>query len=205
MTRYGRSAWQVIAVAAFVATAAVAVTLTRPEPTAVTEFTAACRVAGLDAWLGIAASAGDPGRPSGRAPGPAPGTATGVGRTAEYYALEFTNISRQACSLYGYPGVWAYTGGRQVGSPATLDTSVRPSTVTLAPGATAHAVLRYTAGSSPAGCKQVIVRELRVKLPQAGGEVLVPLTLSECPSGKPSSLSVQAVQPRAGIPGLMHE
>ena len=46
---------------------------------------------------------------------------------------------------------------------------------------------------------------VRVKLPQAGGEVLVPLTLSECPSGKPSSLSVQAVQPRAGIPGLMHE
>jgi len=201
MTRYSHSAWQVIAVAAFVATAAVAVTLTRPEPTVMTELTAACRAAGLDAWLGIAAN---PGNPS-RTPGPAPGTATGVGRSAEYYTLEFTNISRQACSLYGYPDVWAYTGGRQVGSPATLDTSVRPSTVTLAPGATAHAVLRYTAGSSPAGCQQVIVRELRVKLPQAGGEVLVPLTLSECPSGRPGSLSVQAVQPRAGIPGLMHE
>jgi hypothetical protein len=194
MTRYGRLVWQVIAVAAFAATAAVAVTLTRPQSAALTEVAAACRAAGLQARLGAA---------------PDPGVLPRINRAGSakahvYFTLEFTNISRQTCSLYGYPGVWAYSGGRQIGSPATADTSIRPSTVMLKPGATAHAVLRYTVTRrfDAAACRQVTVPELRVSAPRAGGAVLVPLTIPVCSRRGPDFLSVQAVQPRAGIPGF---
>ncbi len=190
MRRYSRPAWQVIAVAAFAGTAALAVVLTRPQPSPV----AACRTTGLDAWLGIAAG-----------PGAVPrARASGSIRSYAYYTLEFTNVSGQTCSLYGYPDVWAYTGERQIGSPATLDTSIRPSVVTLAPGATAHAVLRYTrtAGFDEAACQQVTVPDLRVYPPRASGAVLVPLTIPACSRKGPGFLSVEPVQPRAGIPGF---
>jgi hypothetical protein len=196
MRGYHRSVWQVIAIAAFAATAALSVALTRPEPVALTATAAACRSAGLDAWLGIAANPGVVPRVS----------ATGSSKTDAYYTLEFTNVSGRTCSLYGYPDVWAYIGGRQVGSPAMLDTSVRPSMVTLAPGATAHADLRYTVTASfaAATCKQVTVPELRVYPPESGGAIVVPLTIPACSRKGPDFFSVQPVQPRAGIPGFPH-
>lgn len=195
LTRYSRSGWQVLAVAAFAATAALAVTLTRPQPTTRSEGTAACRAAGLEAWLGVASD-----------PGVMPGvsSAEATTRTDVYYTLEFTNVTGQTCRLYGYPGVWAYTGGHQVGSPAATDRAVRPSMVTLSPGATAHAVLRYTVTASldAAACRQVTVPDLRVYLPEAGGAVLVPVAIPACTRKGPGFLAVQAVQPRAGIPGF---
>jgi len=197
MTGYRRSVWQVIAIAAFAATAALAVTLTRPQPIVSVAAASACRATGMYAWLGAAAASGTVRQVA---------AATEKASADAVYALEFTNISGRACSLDGYPGVWAYTGGRQIGSPASLDPSVRPSTVTLAPHATAHAVLRYTltASFSASACAQVTVRELRVYLPHAGGTLLVPLTIPACSRKGPDFLSVQAVQPRAGIPGFPH-
>jgi hypothetical protein len=59
-----------------------------------------------------------------------------------YYPLEFTNLGSYACSMYGNPGVSAINGnGQQLGAPATW--SGTRQTVTLAPGATAHATLAY--------------------------------------------------------------
>jgi Protein of unknown function (DUF4232) len=223
MRGYSRTAWQVVAVAAFAATAALSVVLTRPQPASLAEVVAACRAAGLDAWLGVAAGPGAAAGPRTAADAGAAGsriaadagaaTSSRAGplmradtpaRASVNYTLEFTNVSRQACSLYGYPGVSAYTGQRQVGNPATLDTSVRPIMVTLAPGATAHAVLRYirTASLDAAACQQVTVPELRVYPPRAGGAVLVPLTIPACSRKGPNFLSVEPVQPRAGIPGF---
>src|SRR5579859_5374258 len=126
MSRYMRAAWQVVAVAAFAGTAAVAIVLTRPPPASVIG-SAACQPAGLAAWLGVG-----------------PDDSSTAGPESIFYTLEFTNVSGQTCSLYGYPQVLAYAGGHQIGSSATTDTSVRPSMVKLAPDATAHAVLRYT-------------------------------------------------------------
>jgi hypothetical protein len=196
MKSYRRSAWQVIAVAAFAVTAALSVVLTRPQPAALTTAAAACRAGGLAAWLGTAA---DPGVvPRVDVPGPA--------KIDVYYTLEFTNVSSRTCSLYGYPDVSAYLGGRQVGGPAMLDTSVRPSTVTLAPRATAHAVLRYTGTASlaAAACKQVTVTQLRIYPPGSSGATFVPFTIPVCSREGPDFLSVQAVQPRAGVPGFPH-
>jgi hypothetical protein len=60
------------------------------------------------------------------------------------YTLKFTNLSGHACTLYGYPGVWAVTlTGRPIGSPVTGGT-IKPAMVTLANGATATATLQIT-------------------------------------------------------------
>ncbi len=208
MTLYRRSAWQAVAVAAFAATAALAITLTRPQQVALTESASACRVAALRTWLGISAGAAG-------AVDPAVGIAdtgvvprvssTGPTKTDVYYTIEFTNVSAHACSLYGYPWVWAYAGGHQIGSPAELDTSIRPSTVMLAPRETAHAVLHFSIAAvfRTASCHEVTAPELSIYPPDTGGALLIPVPpLPACSRKGADYLSVQPVQPRAGIPGF---
>jgi hypothetical protein len=155
-----------------------------------------CSTSGLEAWLGAAGS--------GRA-GP-----SGASTAREtYYTLEFTNVSNRACRLYGYPEVSAYrdspvpggvTGG-PIGGTAARDTSVRPKPVMLAPGATAHAVLRITAAARPAGCAEVTAEELRITLPRQIRPSFVPAHIPVCSKRGHVSLSVQAIQARPGIPG----
>jgi Protein of unknown function (DUF4232) len=208
MTRYGHIGWRVIAVVAFAGTAALAVTLTRVpargEHAALSSslIESPCATSGLEAWLGLGTT------------GPAP-----VTRTRDHlqaadsadYTLEFTNVSAHACSLYGYPRVSAYAGsqlaGTQIGSAAIRDTSIRPQPVVLAPGQTAHSVLRVTGTGrfQPTACAQVTAPELRVILPGRGTRTrptFVPIHLSACSKKGPEFLSVQAIQPRPGIPGF---
>jgi hypothetical protein len=211
MTRYGQIGWRVAAVAAFAGTAALAIILTRAPVRSDATLssvvaTQACPTSGLQAWLGLA-SAGAGGT---AAPGTVAGT-TGMRASAgTYYALEFTNVSHRACSLYGYPEVSAYADGRagggrvtgaQIGGAAIRDTSVRPRTVTLAPGATAHAVLRVIVRARPAGCTKVTAEELRVTLPHQGRSAYVPADIPVCSGKGHASLSVQAIQARPGVPG----
>ena len=185
MTRYGQIGWRMAAVVAFVGTAALAVTLTRApirsDAALSSEVTGpACPTSGLDAWLGLA--------------------------RGRYYTLEFTNVSHHACSLYGYPEVSVYMDSRapgsQIGSTAIRDTSVRPKPVMLAPGATAHSVLRVvvTGDTKPAGCAQVTADELRVTLPHQGRSAFVPVHIPVCSAKGHPSLSVQAIQARPGVP-----
>jgi hypothetical protein len=62
----------------------------------------------------------------------------------EYFPLEFTNISKSACTLNGYPGVFAITASnKQLGPAATKNSSSKATTVRLAVGATASAMLGY--------------------------------------------------------------
>jgi len=200
MTTYGRIGWRIAAVAAFVGTAALAVILSRvPARSGAalsSELTSrACATSGLEEKLGLGTPAG-----------------TGMLHTVGiYYTLEFTNISDRVCSLEGYPEVSAYAGSQAAGGPASgqiggvaiRDTSVRPEPVTLAPGATAHSVLRVmTAGPVPArGCAQVTTEELRVILPREDSPAFVPVHIPVCSGRGRASLSVQAIQARAGIPG----
>ena len=197
MTRYGQIGWRMAAVAAFVGTAALAVVLTRAPVRGDTALSSdasgrVCATSGLEARLGAADADGSGG--------------AGIHRVnGTYYTLEFTNVSHRACRLYGYPQVSAYrdspvTGG-QIGSAAIRDTTVRPKPVTLAPGATAHAVLRVTAASQPASCALVTAEELRVTLPSQGRPEFVPVHIPVCSKKGHVSLSVQAVQARPGVPG----
>lgn len=124
----------------------------------------------------------------------------GGGATAgsTYYPLEFTNATHTTCTLYGYPGVSAWgLGGKQVG-PAATRSGGPVATVTLAPGATAHALLRITdwgaecaKGSSALGLK-VYVPGQRQWQP-----IMFPLTV--CASR--SVLSLAPVRPGVGVPG----
>ena len=205
MTRYGHIAWRVIAAVAFAGTAALAVILTRvpvqPNHVALSSnlTQSPCATSGLEAWLGLASTTGST-------------SVTGTGDRLEpggtYYTLEFTNISARTCSLYGYPEVSAYAGegagGTQIGSAAAHDTSVRPPPVTLAPGQTAHSVLRVTSTRTfqRTACAQVTAAELRVMLPDQDRPTFVPIQLSACSKKGPQFLSVQAIQPRPGIPGF---
>jgi hypothetical protein len=178
--RYRRYALQTVAVIAFAGTAALAVVLTRvPDKAALTAENLACTSSGLAARVGIAADQG----------------------TVSTFTLEFINISHRTCVLKGYPSVDAYVGGRQVGSPATLDTSVRPRTVTLAPGGAAHATLRYT-GTRQFGqdaCREVTASRLRVyPPPHQAGAVFVPWHVPACSRRGPHFLSVAAIEPRSG-------
>ena len=205
VTRYGHIAWRVIAVVAFAGTAALAVTLSRvparPDRASLSSnlTQSPCATSGLEAWLGLASTTGST-------------SVTGTGDRLEpggtYYTLEFTNISARTCSLYGYPEVSAYAGdqagGTQIGSAAAHDTSVRPQPVMLAPGQTAHSVLRVTSTQTfqSTVCAQVTASELRVMLPDRVRAAFVPIHLPACSKKGPQFLSVQAIQPRAGIPGI---
>jgi hypothetical protein len=204
VTKYGHIAWRVIAVVAFAGTAALAVTLSRvPARPARASLSSnltrsPCATSGLEAWLGLAAAAGS---------ASVAGTGDRVESGGTYYTLEFTNVSARVCSLYGYPDVSAYAGGQaggiQIGSAAAHDASVRPQSVTLAPGQTAHSVLRVTSTEKfqSIACAQVTAPELRVTLPDQVRPTFVPIHLSACSKKGPEFLSVQAIQPRPGIPG----
>ena len=205
MTRYGQIGWRIAALAAFVGTAALAVILSRAPVRSAANLSSdvtgrLCLSSGLEAWLGLGgAGATSTARTGG------PGMHT-------YYTLEFTNVSDRACRLYGYPEVSAFTNSRvtaglatrgQIGSAAIRDTSVRPRSVTLAPGATAHSVLRVvvTGGTRPVGCAQVTAEELQVTLPRQDRSAFVPVHIPVCSKKGRSSLSVQAIQARPGVPG----
>jgi hypothetical protein len=184
----GRYAWQLVAVVAFVATAAVAVVLSRPRAPAIAVTSAACTTAALHAQVGLAAAT----------------TGTAFPWTV-YYRLELTNVSGRTCVMDGYPAVEAFSGARPVGSPAALDTSVRPVAVTLVPGATAYTLLRYTTDQfGSATCRQVTVPDLRIALPREDGGMLVHWGNPACSRLGPSFLSVQAIQSRIGAFGSPH-
>jgi hypothetical protein len=204
VTKYGHIAWRVIAVVAFAGTAALAVTLSRapvrPDHAALSASLTGspCATSGLEAWLGLAWT---PGSMS------VTGTTDRLEPGGVYYTLEFTNVSARVCSLYGYPQVSAYAGsqigGAQIGSAAVRDTSVRPQPVMLQPGQTAHSVLRVTSAGTfqRTACGQVTAPELRVVLPHQPRAAYVPIHLAACSKPGPQFLSVQAIQPRPGIPG----
>ena len=193
------------AVAAFFGTAALAIVLSRaPADNGVSlssELSSrVCSTSGLEAWLGLGGA--------GAARAARPGTADPPGAypaRETYYTLEFTNVSDRACSLYGYPEVSAYRdspmAGGPIGGAAIRDTSVRPKPVMLQPGATAHAVLRVTGATQPAGCAEVTAGELRITLPRQARPSFVPAHIAVCSEKGHISLRVQAIQARPGVPG----
>jgi len=119
------------------------------------------------------------------------------------YDLRFTNVSRTACTLRGYPGVSLVTagnpGGRPIASPRPLILrSAGPvATVTLAPGQRALALLGIAEtimfrGSS---CTPVVAHWLKV-YPSAGlHAVYVPITASTCSSSLDQVLEISSVFP----------
>lgn len=115
-----------------------------------------------------------------------------------FFPLQFSNIGRSTCSFFGYPGVSAVDiHGHEVGLPASH--SGTRLTVILAPGATAHVILEVTQAAFVCS-HPVKTSVLRVFPPGQTHAQLVPFPSAGC-RGK-SVLHVDALHPRAGIPGF---
>jgi hypothetical protein len=119
-----------------------------------------------------------------------------------YFPLQFTNLSRHVCAMRGFPGVSAIDrNGHQLGSPANWDRVVPVRTVVLAPGATAHTILRWsdaTVTTAP-GCHPVFSAfELRIYPPNQFSATHAAFDLEACSHAGPIYLSVEPILPGVG-------
>jgi hypothetical protein len=133
----------------------------------------------------------------------------GAAAGSTYYPLNFTNTSKSACYLYGYPGVSFVTGpsGSQIGEPASRNPAVAPGTVILAPGGTAHVTIQVVdaLNYSKSDCQPVTAHWLKVFPPGQFTALYVKFSSLTCsaklPSKLGSALSVDAVKGGGGQPG----
>lgn len=119
-----------------------------------------------------------------------------------YYPLEFTNISGSTCTLFGYPGVSFVTGpsGSQIGRSALRNPVVAATTVSLAPGAVAHATLQVAEADNydPAQCQAVTAHWLKIYPPNQFAAVYAPFTTRACSSRSVGrQLTISTIQPGA--------
>jgi Protein of unknown function (DUF4232) len=125
--------------------------------------------------------------------GPSDGYAGGV-----YQTIDFTNTSGSPCTLTGYPGVSLVTGPshQQLGLAAKRNTTTPAQVVTLAPGATANAVVQIVDAlnfPSPS-CQPAKATALKVYPPDQFTAVYLPDTSYGC--GKPAqTLYIAPVRP----------
>jgi len=144
----------------------------------------ACATANLGVWVNVSQGSG------------AAGTFA--------YPLDFTNTGSHACTMYGYPGVSATYGNNeaQLGRAAARDSLYKARTVTLAPGATAHAYLFWVEvlDFTPSACKPATANFLKVYPPNRKSAALSFFSLQGCRSTKPlfTYLKVTTVQPGVG-------
>jgi hypothetical protein len=159
---------------------AVALTVQVAPPAAASEAAASaaprCRTAALDIWFENEIGGGTAG--------------------SVYYRFQFTNFSRRACTLEGYPKVLAVNlAGRRIGSPASHDPSESPRLVRLGPGGSAPALIRIVnADNFPrSACRPVTAAGFRVYPPGNTASRLVPFPFRACSKVDNGNLSVRVV------------
>jgi Domain of unknown function (DUF4232) len=176
--RTSTAARRIIAAAAVICGAALApaVALASPGTHAGPARTAtpACATSGLDVWLNTQGS--------------------GVHTVTDYF-LNFTNLSGHRCTLYGYPGVSGVTlTGTQLGSAASRVGGTR-HTVTLANGATTHALVGIVDPGviSASKCGPVTAAGLRVYPPNQTQSRVAPFPFTACSKRGPIYLTIGPV------------
>jgi Protein of unknown function (DUF4232) len=143
-----------------------------------TPAAANCTAAHIQIWFGLGLGGGTAG--------------------STYYPIEFSNVGHGACTLNGYPGVSAYRGGGgQIGPAATRNGQAHRA-VTLAAGATAHAILRVVDWGAVCS-KEVVAAGLKVYAPGARSSEPVPFSFGACTHR--GVLIVGPVRVGVGIPG----
>jgi hypothetical protein len=118
-----------------------------------------------------------------------------------YTVIDFTNISKVTCTLYGYPGV-SLAGGSpvaQIGLAAVENPSPPRELVTLAPGAVANALLRivHAGDFPPARCQPVTATYLQIFPPNQTTPVYLAYRSPVC-SRPVHILTISVVQPGSG-------
>ena len=114
------------------------------------------------------------------------------------YPLEFTNISKKACVVKGYPGVSALGGrGQQLGSAAGRDPGFKPVRVTIPVGGTAHAELLWADVTNfPAStCKPADASLIKVYPPNQRGSDVGFASLQACGAKGDVYLHITVIQP----------
>jgi hypothetical protein len=120
-----------------------------------------------------------------------------------FYGLRFTNVSRTACTLTGYPRVSLVTAGSSKGHPVG---SPRPlimqgpgpvKAVTLAPGQRALALLGVaeTVMFTGSSCHPVAAHWLKVYPPRLRHAVYLPIRAITCSSPADQVLEISPVHP----------
>jgi hypothetical protein len=117
-------------------------------------------------------------------------------------AIDFTNISDSACSLYGFPGI-SLAGGQpvtQIGQGAAENHNTTRRLVTLAPGAVASALLQIVdANNFPAGtCHLAKSTHLQVYPPNQTTPAYVAFKAPACASSSVRLMTVNVVIPGSG-------
>ena len=171
-----------IAASAAVAAGSSGAVLTADTSRAAPAAVRACTASDLGAWVAVTQGNGAAG--------------------SIYYPLQFTNLSRHACAMRGFPGVSAVDrNGHQLGSPASWGKVIPARTVVLAPGATAHTILRWSdvAVSTAPGCHPTFTTfELRIYPPGQYRATYAAFDLEACSHAGPIYLGVEPVQPGVG-------
>jgi Domain of unknown function (DUF4232) len=122
-------------------------------------------------------------------------TPAGNGAAGSFYEfLTFRNTGSTACTLAGFPGVSAFGGGRQLGSPAQRSPGT-PRTVALAPGVTTRAQLQINDVGvfSPSKCQPAQAAGLRVFPPNDFSPNDVKLSFRACSKKGTVYMSVSPV------------
>jgi hypothetical protein len=165
--------------AASTSPASAAATSPTPAATPAAAGPAACPTRSLKAKIGVSQ-----------------GTAGSV-----YTVIDFTNIGTVTCTLYGYPGI-SLAGGtpvKQIGLAAAESKVTARTLVTLAPGATANALLQVVDAGNfpPAKCGMVTAHYLQIFPPNQTTPIYLSFTSPTC--SKPvQTLNVSVVEAGAG-------
>jgi hypothetical protein len=116
-----------------------------------------------------------------------------------FFDLKFTNVGSASCTLFGNPGVSMVAGsqGAQVGAAATFVNRSSATTMTLAPGGSAIAILQVAeAGNFPdSACGLETVAGLRVYPPGQTAALFLPVKgLQGCRDSSAKLMQVGPVQ-----------
>jgi len=176
------SAAGLIAASAAVAASSSGAVLTANTTPAAPVAIRACTADDLGAWVAVSQSDG------------AAGTI--------FFPLQFTNLSRHACAMRGFPGVSAVDRNlHQLGSPASRDHVIPVRTVVLAPGATAHTILGYgdVEVTTAPGCHPTFrTFELRIYPPGQYRPTYAAFDLEVCSHAGPVYMGIGPVQAGVG-------
>lgn len=123
-----------------------------------------------------------------------------------YIPVDFTNSSRSACGLLGYPGVSFVTArGAQLGAAATRNEQFGSVQVNLAPGRSAHVWLQVAqAQNYPASsCQPASASGLRIYPPGNTAATYVYRSFAACRSTAAQVLTVTPLRAGRGMRGAM--
>jgi Protein of unknown function (DUF4232) len=126
----------------------------------------------------------------------------GAAAGSSYRPIVFTNAGSDGCTLLGYPGISfvAPGTGKQIGAAATRNPEHPTVIVTLAPGATASALVQIVDYHNypPADCHPTSISGLRVYPPGDTSAAYIPYrSVGKACSSQVHQLSVEAVLPGA--------